>query len=78
MWQGARMSMLRDLTDAMVLSGYHEPAVQDVVSQVDWKNAVQMDLRPLIGRYLHGSPGSYILRRTRDHRYQKYERTSQI
>jgi len=59
MWQGAHMSMLRDLTDALVLSGYHGPAVQDVVSRVDWKNAVQMDIRPLIGRYLHGSPVLY-------------------
>ena len=59
MWQGAHMSMLRDLTDALVLSGYHGPAVQDVVSQVDWKNAVQMDIRPLIGRYLHGDPVLY-------------------
>jgi hypothetical protein len=59
MWQGAHMSMLRDLTGALVLSGYHGPAVQNVVSQVDWKNAVQMDTRPLIGRYLHGRPVLY-------------------
>ena len=59
MWQGAHMSMLRDLTDALVLSGYHGPAVKDVVSQVDWKIAVQEELRPLVGRYLHGGPVHY-------------------
>jgi len=59
MWQGAHMSMLRDLTGALVLSGYHGPAVQDVVSRVDWKNAVQKDIRPLIGHYLLGRSVQY-------------------
>jgi len=59
MWQGVHMSILRELTDSLVLSGYNGPAVQDVVSQVDWKSVVTEDLRPRVGEYLHGSPVFY-------------------
>jgi hypothetical protein len=59
MWQGTHMSFLRQLTDTLVLSGYHGSSVQEVVSKVDLNKAVQNDIRPLIGRYLHGGPVSY-------------------
>ena len=56
MWQGAHMSMLRQLTDALVLSGYHGPAVRRVTAAVDLRRAVQRDVRPLLARILHGRP----------------------
>jgi len=59
MWQGAHMSIIRQLTDVLVLSGYHGPAVQKVWSQVDLNRAVQEDIRPIVGKYLHGGPVSY-------------------
>ena len=59
MWQGAHMSIIRQLTNSLVLSGYHGPAVRRVVCQVDLNTAVQEDVRPIIGRYLHGSPVVY-------------------
>ena len=54
MWQGAHMSIIRQLTDALVLSGYHGPAVQKIWSQVDLNRAVQDDIRPIVGKYLQG------------------------
>jgi len=54
MWQGAHMSIIRQLTDALVLSAYHGSAVQKVWSQVDLNFAVQKDIRPIVGKYLHG------------------------
>ncbi len=59
MWQGAHMSIIRQLTNSLVLSGYHGRAVRRVVCQVDLNTAVQEDVRPIIGRYLHGSPVVY-------------------
>jgi len=59
MMQGAHMSFLRQLTNSLVLSGYHGPAVRKVFSQVDLHSSVQEDVRPLIGRYLHGCPVLY-------------------
>ena len=53
------MSIIRQLTDALVLSGYHGPAVRGVVSEVDWKRTVHEDLRLSIGNYLHGGPIIY-------------------
>jgi hypothetical protein len=59
MWQGAHMSIIRQLTEALVLSGYHGPAVRGVVSEVDWKSTVHEDLRPRIGSYLFCGPVLY-------------------
>lgn len=59
MWQGAHMSMLRQLTGALVLSGYHGPAVRRVAARVDFHRAVQTDLRPMLGEMLYGSPVRY-------------------
>ena len=59
MWQGAHMSIIRQLTDALVLSGYHGPAVQKIWSQVDLNRAVQDDIRPIVGKYLHGGTVLY-------------------
>ncbi len=59
MWQGAHLSIIRQLTDALVLTGYHGPAVQRVVQNVDFRRAVQEDLRPLVGKYLLGTPVVY-------------------
>ena len=53
------MSIIRQLTDALVLSGYHGPAVQKVWSQVDLNRAVQKDIRPIVGKYLHGGTVLY-------------------
>lgn len=54
MWQGSHNSILRELTDALVLSAYHGPAVQEVWSQIDLNRAVQQDIRPDVGAHLHG------------------------
>jgi len=59
MWQGAHVSIIRQLTDVLTVSGYHGPAMQKVLSQVDLHAAVQTDIRPLVGRYLRGSPVLY-------------------
>ena len=59
MWQGAHMSILRQLTDALVLSGYHGPAVRRVVARVDLHHAVRQDVRPLVGEILYGRPVQY-------------------
>ena len=59
MWQGAHMSIIRQLTNSLVLSGYHGPAVQKVVQDVDFRKAVQEDLRPRVGEYLLGKPVVY-------------------
>ena len=59
MWQGAHTAMIREWTDALVLSGYHGPAVQKVWSQVDLNGAVQADIRPIVGKHLHGEEVIY-------------------
>ena len=59
MWQGAHVSMVRQLTDALAVSIYHGPAMQKVISQVDFYRAVQQDVRPRIGEYLRGGPVLY-------------------
>jgi hypothetical protein len=55
MWQGAHMSLLRSLTDALVLSAYHGPHVTDVLRRVDYCRAVNEDVRPRIGDALLGA-----------------------
>ena len=59
MWQGAHTAMEREWTDALVLSGYHGPAVQKIWSQVDLNAAVQTDIRPNVGYHLHGEEVIY-------------------
>ncbi|MBI5739854.1 MAG: hypothetical protein HZA16_03950 [Nitrospirae bacterium] len=59
MWQGAHMSIIRQLCDALAVSGYHGPSMRRVLSEVDLKRAVQDDVRPLIGKCLHGGPVIY-------------------
>lgn len=59
MWQGAHMSLLRQLTGALVLSGYHGPAMRGTVGQVNLNTAVPRDVRPLIGELLYGAPVRY-------------------
>jgi len=59
MWQGAHQSIMRQITNAVVLSAYHGPAIKVVFSEVDLFSAVREDIRPMIGEYLHGSPVLY-------------------
>lgn len=59
MWQGAHMSMQRQLTGALTLSPYHGSEMRRVVEQVDLDRAVSFDIRPLIGELLHGRPLKY-------------------
>lgn len=54
MMQGSHMALLRALCGCLVLSGYHGPAVQRVVSSVDLSSCVQHDIRPRVGRILLG------------------------
>ena len=54
MMQGTHMALLRSLCDCLVLSGYHGPAVQAVVSAVDLPSCVRRDVRPQTGRLLLG------------------------
>ncbi len=48
------MSIVRQLTDCLVLSGYHGPEAEKIVSEVDLYRAVQQDVRPLVGACLLG------------------------
>lgn len=59
MMQGTHMALLRSLCDCLVLSAYHGPAVQQVISAVDLPSAVDHDIRPRIGQILHGRPVLY-------------------
>jgi len=59
MWQGGNMSLLKDLTDALVLSAYHGPAVRALLARVDLRGAVPTDIRPAIGEALAGGPVVY-------------------
>ena len=59
MWQGTHMSVMRELTNCLVLSGYHGSEVRRVVCEVDLARAVQNDIRPLVGKYLRGRPVVY-------------------
>jgi hypothetical protein len=59
MWQGTHMSLLRDLTGALVLSSYHGPAVSDLLAEVDLSATHTEDLRPLLGERLAGAPVKY-------------------
>jgi hypothetical protein len=59
MWQGAHMSLLRQLTGALVLSAYHGPAMRRVHEQVDLSHAVQDNVRPRVGKLLYGREVKY-------------------
>lgn len=54
MMQGTHMALLRALCGCLVLSGYHGPNVQAVVSAVDLPSCVRADVRPAVGRALLG------------------------
>lgn len=59
MWQGAHMSLLRQLTDALFVSIYHGPAMVRARELVDFRGAVREDVRPLVGKFLQGGPVRY-------------------
>jgi len=53
------MSIIRQLTNSLVLSGYHGPSMRKVLSRVHLHSAVQEDIRPLVGKYLKGGSVLY-------------------
>lgn len=59
MWQGAHMSLLRQVADCLVLSAYHGPAMTRVLTRVNLTHAVPFDLRDEVGRQLLGRPVRY-------------------
>ena len=59
MWQGAHVGLLRELTGALVLSGYHGSATREVFRRVDYSRAIREDIRPRVGRYLAGRDIQY-------------------
>jgi len=59
MWQGAHVSILRQLTGTLVASIYHGRAMRAVRGEVDLRLAVPCDVRPLIGECLRGGPLVY-------------------
>ncbi len=59
MWQGAHMSIMRQLTGSLVLSAYQGPAMSEVLESVDLFTAVPDDMRPLLGERLFGGPVSF-------------------
>jgi len=59
MWQGAHTGFVRELTQALVVSGYHGPAARRVRGRVDLRYAVTEDIRPRLGEYLAARPLIY-------------------
>ncbi|WP_434423803.1 hypothetical protein [Nannocystis pusilla] len=59
MWQGGNMSLLKEITDALVLSAYHGPAMRSLLAHVDLRGAVTADIRAAIGEALAGGPVVY-------------------
>lgn len=59
MWQGAHLSLIRAVADALVLSAYHGPEMTKVFSEVDLFSAVRRDVRPDVGCLLLGRPPFY-------------------
>ena len=55
MWQGAYLSLLRDLTGGLVLSPYHGPRMTAVQRRLD-PAVVTRDLRHELAERLHGRP----------------------
>lgn len=58
MWQGTSLSLVRELTDAVVLSAYHGPKVREVFARLDLR-VVTHDIRPALGEALAGGPVVY-------------------
>jgi hypothetical protein len=59
MWQGVHTGLLREITDALVLSLYHGPRMVDVLSRTSLKECVACDLRPLVGEAIFGKKVFY-------------------
>lgn len=59
LWQGAHMSMLRRVTGAMFLSGYHGPSMQAVLAKANLPTTSVIDVRDQVGRHLAGRPVLY-------------------
>ena len=59
MWQGSHMSMLRQLTDTLVLSAYHGPQVSQIRARIDFRTAILGDVRQQVGEILADSPVHY-------------------
>lgn len=53
------MSIMREVTDCLVLSAYHGPAATRILGQVDLWTAAARDIRPAMGLALHGQPIAY-------------------
>lgn len=58
MWQGSCLSLMKGMTDALVLSAYHGPAMRALLARLDLR-AVVRDIRPQIGETLAGGPVVY-------------------
>lgn len=59
MWQGSHVSMIRAITGCLTLSAYHGREVNRVFAEVDLPRAVPHDIRPEVGRQLHGQAPAY-------------------
>lgn len=59
MWQGVMLALLKELTDAVVLSAYHGPAMRTLLARVDLRGVAVTDIRPAIGEALAGGPVAY-------------------
>jgi hypothetical protein len=53
-FQGSHMGFIREIADCLTVSAYHGPAVMKVWEQADLASVAQNDMRPLVGRLLHG------------------------
>jgi hypothetical protein len=56
MFQGCHMPLIRVLTDSLVLSGYHGPAMRELFRRVDYVSAAQSDIRARYGDVIFGKP----------------------
>jgi hypothetical protein len=54
MWQGAHVSLIRAVTDCLVLSGYHGPAMAKTFAEVHLTAAASADVRDDVGARLLG------------------------
>ncbi len=57
--QGSHLGFILELTDCLVLSAYHGPAMMNVWQQADLASVAQKDMRHLVGRLLKGSEVKY-------------------
>lgn len=58
--QGAHNAFIREITDSLVLSGYHGRAAVEVIAAADLTKVAQTDMRHLIGRHLLGREVTYM------------------